>query len=227
MMSARALKLVAISSLLAHSACGGSSPTTAAPVVAEPAPMPAPPAAEEAPAEPPPDPGAASAPAADGARAPSGRPPLFFSNGAKIAEQVGETPAAKFELGGAGGATLRIPEYALRSGILVTFAIDKKAKRHKGAAGETYRLQAQVPPSAEFQQVESAGPKLELKLPKTGAASNLAHGEVKLDDKGKETVTWTVVAPAKVDDAAKSASFEITTFKDGILHLTTEAPGGA
>ncbi len=218
----RALKLVALSSFLA--ACGASTSPAEPVEPAAPTPAPAPeppPAEEEKPAEAPP----AAEPASTG-RAPSGRPPLFFSNALKITEQVGETPSAKFEIGGADGATLRIPEYALRSGMLVTFQIDRKAKRHKGAAGETYRLQAQIPPSAEFSAAESAGPMFEVKLPRAGAAGNLAHGEVKLDDKGKETVTWKVVAPKKTDDAAKAVFFEISGFANTILHLTSDAPGG-
>jgi hypothetical protein len=226
-MIGRALKLVALSSLssLALLACGGATPTPAPvePVAETPAPTPEPepppPAAEEKPAEPPPP--AADAPPAG--RAPSGRPPLFFSNPSKITEQVGETPAAKFELGGVDGASLRIPEYALRSGVLVTFQIDKKAKRHKGAAGETYRVQAQVPPSADFSTVESNGPMFEIKLPKAGAAANLAVGEEKIE-KDKPTLTWKVVAPKKSDD--KSATFEISGFTNTILHMTSEAPGG-
>jgi hypothetical protein len=214
----RALKLAALSSIpsIALLACGGATPTPtpapAEPVAATPAPAPEP--------EPPPP---AAEPASTG-RAPSGRPPLFFSNATKITEQVGETPAAKFELGGVDGATLRIPEYALRSGVLVTFQIDKKAKRHKGAAGETYRLQAQVPPSAEFSTVESNGPLFEIKLPKAGSAANLAVGESKIGEKEKETLTWKVLAPKKSDD--KSATFEISGFTNAILHMTSEAPGG-
>lgn len=224
-MIGRALKLVALSSLssIALLACGGATPTPAPvePVAETPAPAPEPeppPAAEEKPAEPPP-----SAEPASTGRAPSGRPPLFFSNATKITEQVGETPAAKFELGGLDGASLRIPEYALRSGVLVTFQIDKKAKRHKGAAGEAYRLQAQMPPSAEFSTVESNGPMFEVKLPKAGSAANLAVGESKIE-KDKETLTWKVVAPKKSDD--KSATFEISGFTNTILHMTSDAPGG-
>jgi hypothetical protein len=210
-------------------ACGGKpvepgEPTTTAeppPVTQAESPAPAPETSAE--------PAASAAPAAEPAstgRAPSGRPPLFFPNPTKIAEQVGETPSAKFELGGPEGAYLKVPEYAIRTAILLTFMIDKKAKRHKGAVGETYRLQAQIPPSADFSTVESGGPAFELKLPKTGPAANLAIGETKTDGAGKEATTWKVVAPKKVDDAAKAAIFEISGFTNATLHLTTEAPGG-
>src|SRR5690606_38036126 len=92
----RALKLAAMSTLLALASCGGATPPPPPP---EPTPAPAPPpepepAAEEPPpAEPPPE---EAEPASTG-RAPSGRPPLSFMNASKISEQVGETPAAKFE----------------------------------------------------------------------------------------------------------------------------------
>jgi hypothetical protein len=49
---------------------------------------------------------------------------------------------------------------------------------------------------------------------------------VKLDDTGMEAITWSVVAPKSVDDAAKAATFELTTFTNAILHLTTAAPTG-
>jgi hypothetical protein len=201
-------------------ACGAPPPPPAAPAPEPtPEPTPEPVAAEEPPAEEPPP-----AEPASTERAPSGRPPLFFMNSTKITEQVGETPAAKFELGGAEGASFRIPEYALRNGILVTFMVDKKAKRHKGAAGETYRLQAQIPPSADFSTVVSNGPMFELRLPKPGAAANLAIAEIKVDDAGKESMTWKVIAAKKVDDGAKTALFEISGFTNAVLHLTTEAP---
>lgn len=212
----------------ALAACGGKpvepgEPTAEPPppvTKAEP-PAPAPaPSGEPSAAEP-----TAAEPASTG-RAPSGRPPLFFPNPTKIAEQVGETPAAKFELGGNEGAYLKVPEYAIRTAVLLTFMIDKKAKRHKGAVGETYRLQAQIPPSADFSTVESNGPPFELKLPKVGAASNLAIGDTKTDAAGKETTTWKVIAPKKVDDATKAAIFELSGFTNTTLHLTTEAPGG-
>ncbi len=209
-------------------ACGGQPVAPGEPTAEAPPPVAKPelpPPAEEEGAEP----AASAAPPADPAstgRAPSGRPPLFFPNPTKITEQVGETPAAKFEVGGNEGAYLKVPEYAIRTAVLLTFMIDKKAKRHKGAVGETYRIQAQIPPSAEFSSVESGGPMFEVKLPKNGPAANLAIGETKVDGAGKETTTWKVIAPKKVDDAAKAAIFEIAGFTNATLHLTTEAPGG-
>jgi len=212
----------------ALSGCGGppvqpGEPTAKPPPpVAQaesPPPAPEPSAEPAAPAEP------AAAPASTG-RAPSGRPPLFFPNLTKIVEQVGETPAAKFELGGPTGAYLKVAEYAIKNAVLLTFMIDKKAKRHKGAAGETYRVQAQIPPSADFSTVESTGPMFEVKLPKVGPAANLAIGDTKVDAAGKETTTWKVIAPKKVDEEAKAAFFEIAGFTNTTLHLTTEAPGG-
>jgi hypothetical protein len=164
----------------------------------------------------------ATAAPADTTPQPSGRPPVSYSNPEKITETFGATPAAKLELGKE-GVILRIPEYALQDGVLLTFMVDKKAKKAKGGAGGIYRLFAQQPPSEDFRAVSSRGPKFELKLPSAKVASpNLAIGEIKKDDKGKEVVEWKVLAPTKKDDT--SATFELTDFTNAYLQITSDAP---
>lgn len=207
-------------SLVALVACSPSKPPQAEPEVTA-APLPTP--AVEAPPEPtasataeaPPEPTSKTP-------APSGRPPVSYSNSEKITETFGATPAAKLELGKE-GTILRIPEYALGDGVLLTFMVDKKGKKAKGGAGTIFHLFAQQPPAEDFRSVSSKGPKFELTLSNAKVASpNLAIGEIKKDDKGKETVEWKIVAPTKTDD--KSATFELTDFTNAYLQITSEAP---
>jgi hypothetical protein len=210
-------------STVALAACASSSQPQAEPEVtadvatAAPTsePEPAPTATATATAE------ASAAPTSD-KPVPSGRPPVSYSNAEKITETFGATPAAKLELGKE-GVILRIPEFALSDGVLLTFMIDKKAKKAKGGAGGIYHLFAQMPPSEDFRTVTTKGPKFELKLPSAKVASpNLAIGEIKKDDKGKETIEWKVLAPTKKDDT--SATFELDGFTNAYLQVTSEAP---
>ncbi|MBL9025547.1 MAG: hypothetical protein JNL21_25350 [Myxococcales bacterium] len=216
--------VIGLISAVALVACSSSPPPTAEPeptATPEPAPSaeappPEPTATASASAEaPPPAPTSTTPP-------PSGRPAVSYANAEKISETFGATPAAKLELGKE-GTILRIPEYALSDGVLLTFMIDKKGKKAKGGAGTIFRLFAQQPPSESFKAVSSKGPKFELTLSSAKVGSpNLAIGEIKTDDKGKETVEWKVVAPAKKDD--KSATFELTDFTNAYLQITSEAP---
>ncbi len=212
-------------SIVALAACSssGSQPAQAEPEVTADVPTaaptsepePAPTATATAEAE------ATAAPTSD-KPVPSGRPPVSYSHAEKITETFGATPAAKLELGKE-GVVLRIPEFALNDGVLLTFMIDKKGKKAKGGAGGIYHLFAQMPPSEDFRTVTTKGPKFELKLPSAKvAAPNLAIGEIKKDDKGKETIEWKVIAPTKKDDT--SATFELDGFTNAYLQVTSEAP---
>ena len=173
--------------------------------------------------EPAPTPSAEAPPAPTSDKpAPSGRPAVSYANAEKITETFGATPAAKLELGKE-GTILRIPEYALSDGVLLIFMVDKKGKKAKGGAGTIFHLYAQMPPSEDFRAVSTKGPKFELTLNSAKVASpNLAIGEIKKDDKGKEVVEWKVIAPAKKDDT--SATFELTDFTNAYLQITSEAP---
>jgi len=153
---------------------------------------------------------------------PSGRTPLIESKPETITGSFGATPAAKLELTKE-GAVFRIPEYALNEGLMITFTLDKKGKKAKGGAGSIYRLTAQLPPAEEARTVATRGPMFTLVLPKgTVAAPNLAMGEQKKDDKGKDIVEWTVIAPKSTDD--KTATFELGGFTNTFLQITSEAP---
>jgi hypothetical protein len=154
----------------------------------------------------------------------SGRPPLLFSHSEKIANTFGASPAAKLELGSE-GAVMRIPEYALRDTVNVVFALDKKPalnRKKKGGEGALYRLTGQRPPAEEAATV-ATDMAFELKLPVGKLTSpNLAVGEPKKDDKGRDTIGWTIVAPKKVEGGF--AYFDLKSFTDASLQLTSEAP---
>ncbi len=155
---------------------------------------------------------------------PSGRPGVSFSNAEKITNTFGASPSAKLELG-TEGASMRIPEFALSEGggILITFMIDKKAKKAKSGAGTIYRLQGQIPPAESFSTITTKGPTFVLRLPTAKIASpNLAIGETATDAKGKETLTWKIIAPAKTEEGF--ATFELSTFTNAILQITSDAP---
>jgi hypothetical protein len=167
----------------------------------------------------------AEAPPASTLPPPSGRPPLIESKPESITGSFGATPAAKLELTKE-GAVFRIPEYALGEGLSITFMIDKKGKKAKGGAGSIYRIMAQQPPAEEAKTVTTKGPMFTLMLPKgTVASPNLAVGEQKKDDKGKDIVEWTVIAPKSTDD--KTATFELGGFTNAFLQITSEAPAAA
>ena len=139
-----------------------------------------------------------------------------------ITGSFGATPAAKLELTKE-GAIMRIPEYALGDGVMITFMLDKKGKKAKGGAGSIYRVMAQQPPAEEAKTITSRGPAFTFMLPNAKVGSpNLAIGEPKKDDKGKETIEWRVVAPTKTE--GDKVTFELTTFTNAYLQITSDAP---
>ena len=54
--------------------------------------------------------------------------------------------------------------------------------------------------------------------------ANLAIGKIVTDDKGREKIEWTIVAPVKIDDVAGTAHFELKSLPNAFLHVTTKAP---
>lgn len=217
--------LLAFSSplLLAALAFGCSSPTPEPKVEPEPTSAPPPKMTAEPTAEASAEPTAAPS-STSSTPPPSGRPGVSFAGAEKITNTFGASPSAKLELGSE-GATLRIPEYALNDGVLITFMIDKKIKKGpKGGQGAVYRLQGQNPPSEAYATIVSRGPAFVLRLPTKIASPNLAIGETVVDEKGKETTTWKVVAPTKKDDGF--ATFEVSQFTNTMFQVTSDAPSG-
>jgi hypothetical protein len=153
----------------------------------------------------------------------SGRIPVLKSDPQEITDTFG-TPPAKLEIGEGPRATLKIPEDALSTGVNLTFKIDAKGKANGAPVGKVYRITAIIPPAATPSKIDSSGPSFELALPAGDKKNaNLAIGEITTDDKGKQKIVWTVIAPVKIDDATATAHFELKSLPDGYFHVTTKA----
>ncbi|MCC6557880.1 MAG: hypothetical protein IT372_33455 [Polyangiaceae bacterium] len=215
-------------SALAFAACAEPAPPPAAAPAAEAKKEPAPP---PPPAEPEPAPSSSAEagkapdkPAAEQPKSGGGRIPVLKSDPEEVTDSFG-SPPAKLEIGEGARATFRIPEDALSTGVNITFKIDKKGKSNGPPIGKIYRLTSVIPPAATPGKVETSGPPFELALPAGDRKdANLAIGELGTDDKGRPKITWTVVAPVKVDDATATAHFEIKWLSDAYLHITTKPP---
>jgi len=222
----RAGIVLAVALLPLAVACGGDPP-----VVAPPKPAPTPTAAPLPTAEPT---AAVEAPApsaeADAGTAPkpkSGRPPILKSDPVEITDTFGSTPAAKLEIGDKEIALLRIPEQALDHATNVTFKLEPKGKSSGAPVGKIYRITMIVPPSGTPAKITTSGEPFELRLPAGNKKdANLAIGEIVTDDKGKEKIVWSVIAPTKIDDATSTAFFELTTLSDNYLHVTAKPVSG-
>ena len=208
-------------------ACGSEPPPPAETPKPTPVATPEPAATAEATAAP----ADSAAPDAD-AGAPkktgSGRPPILKSDPVEITDTFGSTPAARLEIGDQELASLRIPENALDRGTNVTFKLDAKGKNGGGLVGKVYRVTMIIPPSGTPTKITSGGDPFELRLPAGNKKdANLAMGEITVDDKGKEKVVWTVIAPTKIDDATATAYFDVPALGDQWLHVTTKAASAA
>lgn len=219
---------------IALAACGGEQPAPVAPTdptsalpMTTPTGVPAAPAPEPssvASAEP------ASSAAADAGAPPKssggGRPPVLKTDDTSITDTFGSAPA-KLEIGDdKGRAILRIPEGSLDKGYNITFQLDPKAKSGGAQVGKLYRIKSQVAGAQDFMQVATTGDPFELAMPAGGKKdANLAIGETTVDDKGKEKIKWTVIAPKRIDDATNMAWFDLPALGgDTVIHITTKAP---
>jgi hypothetical protein len=205
-------------------ACGEPTPAAPPPQPTD--------SASAAPAPPPPPAPAPSATAsasasADAAKPPpkqsSGRPMVMKSDPTEITDTFGSTPGAKLELGDKDIATLRIPEFALRTATNITFRLAPHGgKATGGQVGKVYEILAVIPPSPTPLALESEGPPFVLELP-AGSKKDANLAVATEDDKGK--LKWTIVAPKRIDDARNVAVFELTTLPGSFLHVTTKAAG--
>jgi hypothetical protein len=210
---------------LAIGACGGGEappPATPAPVAKAP-PAPEPTAEPEAPT---PAPTATADAAAKPEQSVEG-PPLLMSNEKELQAAFTTRPGAKLEIGDdkSGRALFRIREGSLPSAYVITFKIDPKGKSTGAPIGKTYRMLVQVENSSELPKVETQDKPFELTLPAGSKKdANLAIGEVTTDDKGREKIVWTVVAPEKIDDVTGTALFKIKAIGNYWLHVTAKPP---
>ena len=165
---------------------------------------------------------AAAPPKAEG----SGRPAVLKADATEITDSFGSSPGAKIEIGDKDIATLKIPEQVLGQATNITFKIDSRGKATGALLGKIYRLIPMIPPDAKPVTVPSnTGTPFELSLP-TGHKKdvNLAIGTIGTDDKGREKLTWQVIAPKRVDEAAGIATFDLPELTDSFLHITTKPP---
>ncbi|MRG97368.1 hypothetical protein [Polyangium spumosum] len=209
-------------------ACGGE--TTPPPATPEPPPAATPaPAPEEtaAPEAPPPEPTAK--PEAEPPPPPKDaeeRPPVLMSSEKELQSIFTTSPGAKLELGDdAGRAVFRIREGSLGSAHIITFKIDPKGKSTGVPIGKIYRMLVQIENSAETPTLETLDKPFEFSFPAGNKKdANLAIGELKVDDKGREKITWTIYAPEKIDDAMGVAHFKIKSIGNFYMHVTAKPP---
>lgn len=135
------------------------------------------------------------------------------------------SPGAKFELGDdTGRAIFRIREGALSSAHVFTFKVDPKAKTTGVPVGKTYSLLVQIENSSETPKLDTVDKPFEFTFPTAGKKGvNLAIGEITVDPKGNEKITWSIVAPEKVDDSMNTAFFKLPSVGRFIMHLTLKA----
>lgn len=232
-----------ISLALVITGCGSSGATAAPPVAAgeptapaasaalAPSPAAAPVVAASAatPAAPAPakgaEPSASSAPAkADSAtfqlvtKTADGRPMVQYMGEKGLTTTLGVHGGV---LKAGAGATLRVPDGALREGLNVTLELDAKARGPRGAVGLIYKIGPQV---------ASRGPKFQLVLavPAGVKSPSFALEVVTADAKtGKPKSDWQVLAPTHVfvGDNPDLAVLELDALAETHVTLTTSAPG--
>jgi hypothetical protein len=134
------------------------------------------------------------------------------------------SPGAKLKLGTfeKGYSVLRIYEGSLPAAHIITFKLDPKGKTTGVPVGQIYHTIVQIENSQDLPTVSSIGRPFELSLPAGNKKdANLAIGEI---DAASGKVTWTIIAPTKIDDATSMAYFELPTLGNAYLHVTTKAP---
>lgn len=149
-----------------------------------------------------------------------------MSDEKELRAPVSSSPGAKFELGDdSGRAIFRIREGALSSAHVFTFKVDTKAKTTGIPVGKTYRLLVQIENSAELPKIDTVDKPFEFTFPTAGKKdANLAIGEITTDAKGIEKITWTIIAPEKVDESMNTAFFKMPAVGNFVLHMTLKAP---
>ncbi|MDI3284961.1 hypothetical protein [Polyangium sp. 15x6] len=210
-------------------ACGGEP--TPPPANPEPppaaTPTPAPTETPTAAPETPPQPTAtASAEAPPPPKSVEERPPVLMSSDKELQSIFTTSPGAKLELGDdSGRAVFRLREGSLGSPHIITFKIDPKGKSTGVPIGKIYRLLVQIENSPDLPTLETLDKPFEFSFPAGNKKdANLAIGEVKVDDKGREKITWTVYAPEKIDDATGTAFFKIKAIGNYFMHVTAKPP---
>lgn len=151
---------------------------------------------------------------------------MLMSDDEELRAPVSMSPGAKFELGDdSGRAVFRIREGALSSPHIFTFKVDKKGKTTGIPVGKVYRTLVQIENSSETPKLDTVDKPFEFTFPTAGKKDvNLAIGEVVVDDKGREKITWTIVAPEKIDESMNVAFFKLPAVGNFFMHMTLKAP---
>jgi hypothetical protein len=217
----------------------GACAAEPAPVTPEPPVVPtaaetaAPTAEPAATAEPSAEAAASADPGAAPTRKPSGRPATNFDSATgEIAQTCGSTPATVLRLQikeSPEPMALVVTEWALPTGYNITWKLQPKAPSgQKPQFGPMFQTIVQEAGEAAPIRVGSEGPPFEFRVPLFGKETlNLAVGEIGTDDKGKEKVTWTVFAPAKVEKGLGYALFQVPFLGHSYVHATGAAPTSA
>ena len=211
----------------AFAACGGDPTPPPAKPEPPPAATTAPPTETAAPEAPPPDPTTtADAGPPPPPKPAEERPPVLMSSDKELQSVFTTSPGAKLELGDdAGRAVFRIREGSLGSPHIITFKIDPKGKSTGAPIGKIYRMLVQIENSAATPTLETLDRPFEFSFPAGGKKdANLAIGEVTTDDKGREKITWTIVAPERIDDATATAFFKVKAIGNYFMHITAKPP---
>ena len=213
--------------------CAGQAPVEEAPHVPA-APQVTAAATAAATAEPVPEPvpePVATAEAAPGKKVappPSGRPAILVGPQKKILSTFGSTPASVLKLKtSAGDFTLKLNEYALRTGTNILFEVGAKVQKGKATLlGEMVHITTQVGDSSRLSEVEAYAAPFIVIVPSKKTV-NLAVGTMQLDDGGQETMKvndWRVVGPTRFDEGLGQVVFELDRIGPSVMHATLSPP---
>ena len=161
----------------------------------------------------------------------SGRPAATVeSNSGKICSTFGSSPASVLKLSikeAKEPAVLEIPEWALPTGVNICWQTGKTAT--KKPVGPVFQLIVTEAREGEPkpERVDTSGPPFKFRFPMFGKKTlNLAVGDIQVNEEtGKETVTWTVYAPTKVEEGLGEVIFEMPSIFTAYVQATTAEPG--
>jgi hypothetical protein len=207
----------------------------------KPAPVTPPPSDTAGPAAAPttaPSAAASGAPAVSGepsaspsSRPSSGRPAVTQeSSSGKICSTFGSTPGSVLKLNikeAKVPAVLEISEWSLPNGYNICWQTGKATP--KKPVGPVFQLVVTEAREGEPhpERVDTNGAPFKFRMPLYGKKTvNLAIGDIAVNEEtGKETVTWTVYAPTKVEEGLGEAVFELPSIFTAYVVATTAEPG--
>ena len=161
----------------------------------------------------------------------SGRPAVTQeSSSGKICSTFGSTPGSVLKLNVKEAkvpAVLDLPEWSLPGGYNICWQAGKATP--KKPVGPVFQLVVTEAREGEPhpERVQTNGAPFLFRFPLYGKKTvNLAVGDIAVNEEtGKETVTWTVYAPTKVEEGLGEAIFEMPTIFTSYVVATTAEPG--